>query len=99
MYFCSLGQDISEWPEWLQLLLTCVCFVDNFYIQSSAISSILDLISLTRSVAPPADSEGERRQSDGTVSVVIVPALSHQHLDYLNKHTKFYQVWPGTGYM
>ena len=39
-----------EIPDWLEVLITCCCFVDNFDIQSTAISTMLDLISLTQYV-------------------------------------------------
>ena len=109
VYFIFAFEGKGIFPGWLQLLICCSCFVDNFTIQSSAISTMLDLIGLTQSVAKdagnkdsgpaeeldlPDDTQEHKRSSVsmGTVSVVIVPSLSPQHLAYLNGHTHFYKV-------
>ncbi|ELU14591.1 hypothetical protein CAPTEDRAFT_134195 [Capitella teleta] len=92
-----------SFPGWLRLLMTCACFVDNFCIQTAAVSTMIDLIGLTQSVLNLCDSESatppvavpegqrSRSNSEGTVSVVIIPAISPKHLQMLNKQTSFYK--------
>ncbi len=66
-----VADDSVSFPEWLQLLITCACFVKQFHIQSAAVSTMLDLTSLTQSLmtdSPPkvvtheesSDSDDER---------------------------------------
>ncbi|GAB1600861.1 protein dopey-1-like isoform X3 [Argonauta hians] len=93
-------EEDSALPPWLQDLILCSCFVDNFHIQVAAISTMLDLVSLTQSVECESrskdDESNERKSSSGngcgTISVVILPALLPKHLKYLNNNTLFYQV-------
>ncbi|XP_067674328.1 protein dopey-1-like isoform X1 [Haliotis asinina] len=90
-------EDSSTLPEWLQDLITCACFVDCFEIQSAAIATILELITLTQSVQSVTENKGqETRQrmstsERGTVSVVILPSLLPRHLQYINDNMVFYQ--------
>lgn len=91
-------EEDSVLPPWLQDLIICSCFVDNFHIQVAAISTMLDLISLTQSVECESRNkdDGDRKSSSGngggTISVVILPALLPRHLKYLNNNTLFYQM-------
>ncbi|XP_029636600.1 protein dopey-1 isoform X3 [Octopus sinensis] len=93
-------EEDSALPPWLQDLILCSCFVDNFHIQVAAISTMLDLVSLTQSVECESrskdDGGSERKPSSGndggTISVVILPALLPRHLKYLNNNTLFYQM-------
>ena len=100
------GSDL-QLPEWLQILLLCTCFTEQFSIQSSSISTMLDLLSLTQSVIQENVDKGQgeneridilpegilkRGTSDGTVSVVIVPSLTPQHFRFLEQQTCFFQV-------
>lgn len=80
-------------PPWLQDLMTCACFVNNFSIQSSSISAMLDLIILTQSVQSASDSsEGSKLYCEGMVSVLILPALPPVHLKFIDEKTCFYKV-------
>ena len=103
--FLLLSAKTHNFPEWLQLMITCACFVINFELQMSAISTMLDLISLTKSLTGDkgevdedefeelSEDDMERKSSQGaTVAVVIVPSLSPQNLWYLNNQTSFYKV-------
>uniref|UniRef100_A0ABM0MUJ4 Protein dopey-1-like n=1 Tax=Saccoglossus kowalevskii TaxID=10224 RepID=A0ABM0MUJ4_SACKO len=95
----ALYKGDSTLPDWLQALITCSCFVCNFEIQSTAVSTMLDLINLTKSVSTP-DSEKSLipsmpttvRPNAGKVSVVIVPAIAQIHLDFITQHTSFFQM-------
>ncbi|KAK3576489.1 hypothetical protein CHS0354_034162 [Potamilus streckersoni] len=93
---CSLKEDITMLPNWLEDLLTCSCFVDNFHIQSSAISTTLDLIILTQSIQMENSStpHDQRMSSstEGTVSVMILPTLHPKHLKYLSDHMMFFKL-------
>ena len=76
--------------------MTCGCFVDNFTIQSSAISTLLDLIILTQSVQVEnkSDSTASVNQSinNRPTSLVILPTLLPENLVFLNEETDFYKV-------
>ena len=88
-------------PEWIQDLITCCCFTKNYNIQSTAISTMLDLITMSRSMAD-AEIQNDlqslpgmsRSQSvvDGTVSVVIMPALLPSQLKFLSEKTSLFKV-------
>ncbi|KAL3881558.1 hypothetical protein ACJMK2_027984, partial [Sinanodonta woodiana] len=92
----SQKEDITVLPNWLEDLLTCSCFVDNFQIQSSAISTTLDLIILTQSLQMEnSTTPHEQRMSsstEGTVSVMILPTLHPKHLKYLSDHMMFFKL-------
>ncbi|KAH9488781.1 Protein dopey-1 [Bulinus truncatus] len=89
-------EESSTLPPWLQTLLICSCSVDCFEVQSSSISTLLDLIHLTQSVQTERENKtrhhGRQSFSEGRVSVVILPALLPSHLVYINTNTKFYQI-------
>ena len=38
------------------------------------------------------DDERPRSTSEGTISVVIIPSITPQHLKYINEKTYFYKV-------
>ncbi|XP_076078008.1 protein DOP1A-like isoform X1 [Mytilus galloprovincialis] len=93
MLYKTCSQDESyHLPPWLQDLMTCACFVNNFSIQSSSISAMLDLIILTQSVQSASDSsEGSKLYCEGMVSVLILPALPPVHLKFIDEKTCFYK--------
>ena len=84
---CVVTDSSVTLPEWFRLLLTCSCHVTNFQVQSCAISTVFDLLSLAQSV----DLEPQSKVA-GKVSVVIVPPISFQQLAFVENNTKFYQV-------
>ncbi|XP_077977408.1 protein DOP1A-like isoform X2 [Glandiceps talaboti] len=95
----AINKDPDSLPDWLQALVTCACFVSNFEIQSTAASTMLDLINLTKSV--PTESTGKSLiqsppsspgTSPGKVAVVIVPAIAKTHLEYITNRTMFFQL-------
>ncbi|XP_074662898.1 protein DOP1A-like [Tubulanus polymorphus] len=87
------GGDEVTFPDWLQALISCCCFVENFDIQTASVSSILDLISLTQSVIGAGQDYAKNRgSSEGTVSVLILPSLAPSILIHINRHTPFYWV-------
>ena len=61
--------------------------------QSLAISTMLDLIGLAKSVdTPTSDRRGDTDHSEGKVSVVIIPPITPRQLGFLENKTKFYEV-------
>ena len=92
----SVTEDEGSLPPWLQDLLTCCCFVQSFPLQASAVATVLDLVTLTRSVQCETQNKtrdsGRMSVSEGRVSVVILPALLPRHLQHINDNTIFYQV-------
>ena len=83
-------------PVWIKDLVTCCCFVDNFTVQTSAVSTMLDLIILTQSVQVESklNGTGSTNQSgdDRPKSLVILPTLHPENLLFLNEETEFYKV-------
>ncbi|XP_071800517.1 protein DOP1A-like isoform X4 [Asterias amurensis] len=85
-------------PDWLQVLVACSSFVGNFILQTSAISTTLELIALTKSVTDRSVSKlvlpnppNSPKTDSGTISVVLIPAVSASHLHTLNFGTSFFQ--------
>ena len=93
MYFVFAA--ISGFPPvWIRDLVICSCFVENFTIQSSAISTMLDLIILTQSVQVADGTESLNQSSDNRPrSLVILPTLHPENLQFLSEETAFYKVW------
>ena len=86
-------------PDWLQNLLTCCCFLKDFKTQTMAISTVLELITLTKSVMSSSDNKlvlpnppNSPRFESGTISVVLIPAISSKHLECLNYSSSYFQV-------
>ncbi|XP_022089796.1 protein dopey-1-like isoform X2 [Acanthaster planci] len=85
-------------PEWLQSLVATSCFVNNFMLQTTAISTTLELIALTKSVTDRSDTKlvlpnppNSPKADSGTISVVLIPAVSASHLHTINFGTSFFQ--------
>ncbi|XP_038049265.1 protein dopey-1-like isoform X2 [Patiria miniata] len=85
-------------PDWLQTLVACSCYVNNFILQTTAISTTLELIALTKSVTDRSDSKlvlpnppNSPKTDSGTISVVLIPAVSASHLHTINFGTSFFQ--------
>ena len=68
-------------------------------LQTTAISTTLELIALTKSVTDRSDSKlvlpnppNSPKADSGTISVVLIPAISASHLHTINFGTSFFQV-------
>lgn len=87
-------------PDWLQVLMVTAANVREIELQLVSVATLLDLITITRSVAreqasksrPPLSPDWAEPSSLGTVAVVIVPLVEVTHLEYLDNSTCFYQV-------
>ncbi|BFZ25222.1 hypothetical protein BsWGS_28261 [Bradybaena similaris] len=83
-------------PDWLQDLLICSCFVDSFDIQSVSVSSVLDLVSQSRTIQKELETapshQGQQLVSDGQASLVLLPGILPHHLSFINQETRYYQV-------
>lgn len=98
----QLTAEGIELPQWLQVLMV-MATADNLELQFNSISTLLDLITITRSVANENSSDKEMTYStiervsvsssgQGTVSVVIIPLLAVAHLAIMDNHTRLYQI-------
>lgn len=78
--------ELASFPEWLQVLVVCACWLSNVpSLQLVAVSTLLDLISLLRS---QYESTGvTESEHQGVVAVVMVPLLKPWHVQYLEHHT------------
>ncbi|PSN50572.1 hypothetical protein C0J52_14759 [Blattella germanica] len=75
--------DLCSFPEWLQVLVVCSCWLSSVpSLQLVAISTLLDLISLLRS-----QCEATGSPETGVVAVVMVPLLKPWHVEYIEHHT------------
>lgn len=93
--FAFLLPDDHLLPSWLQALVACCCHVDTFPVQCTSISTMLTLIVLTQSVqsdSPSFISHRTQSTGEGTISVVMLPALLPRHLQYLERNTRFHWV-------
>lgn len=78
--------ELTSFPEWLQVLVVCACWLSNVpSLQLVAISTLLDLISLLRSQCE--STEVAESEHQGVVPVVMVPLLKPWHVQYLEHHT------------
>lgn len=90
---CDFFSESSPVPLWVQDLVTCCCFVDNFHIQSPAVSTMMDLIILTQSVQVEHKSDSAGTQSSsGQMTVQILPTLHWEDLKFLSDQTQFFRV-------
>lgn len=95
--------ELTSFPEWLQVLVVCACWLSNApALQLVAISTLLDLISLLRSQCESAGIAESEHQ--GVVAVVMVPLLKPWHVQYLEHHTNVvpvlaYCLWHHLGHL
>ena len=91
---CGCITDVVDVEVWVKNLVTCCCFVDNFTVQSSAISTMLDLIILTQSLQMD-NTAGHQSVREGTVSIQIQPTLHYHDLHFITAQTDFFKVYNG----
>ncbi|XP_072250916.1 protein DOP1A isoform X2 [Leuresthes tenuis] len=88
-------------PVWLQTLMDACCLADDFSLQGTAISLLMDLVGLTQSVAMVAaesvasaggsESAQTMSPSQGRVAVIIRPPLTQGILKYIADKTDFFK--------
>lgn len=82
---------ISQPPEWLTLLLLCCCYNKQFDVQSSALSTLLDLVNVTLTVNYSRESNsliGSVTMA-GDSSSKITPLISSSNLKWMQKSNLF----------
>ncbi|XP_052808898.1 protein dopey-1-like isoform X3 [Mya arenaria] len=84
------SSDKNPMPQWVQDLVVCSLNVDNFQVQSAAISTMLDLVILTQSVQTDLKTSSDVDSREGVMSIQILPTLHFQHLRFLVESTHFF---------
>ncbi|XP_042903309.1 protein DOP1A isoform X2 [Parasteatoda tepidariorum] len=97
---------LSSIPEWLKFIITIACFANSEEIFFIAISTLFDLIALTKSVlvnieinevasgSPNHSGIGDASQTNvpTVVLVALTPAISALQLDFLSNETALFNV-------
>nr|CAD7588636.1 unnamed protein product [Timema genevievae] len=83
---------VGSFPEWLQVLVACACWLGGSpALQLITISTLLDLVSLLLSQGP-ASGITDVADSPGVVPVVLVPLLKPHHVYHLEHSMNVVQV-------
>ncbi|XP_056610813.1 protein dopey-2 isoform X2 [Triplophysa dalaica] len=93
--FNKTGSD-SSLPEWLRFLMTLCCLTKDYQVQHVAISSLLELINHSQSLALVIQDKNQRyKNSDanplsGQLQMVTLPPIYPSVLKTLENSTDFY---------
>ena len=94
------GAGDSGFPPWLKSLMTISCCVTDCYLQNVAISTLLEVINHSQSLALVIEDKMKRYKSSGhnpffgTLQMVTVPPIAPGLLKVIAEKTDFYQVFP-----
>ncbi|XP_036400644.1 protein dopey-2 isoform X2 [Megalops cyprinoides] len=94
--FQSTGNDEDTLPLWLRSLMVC-CLSKDYHIQHVAMSSLLELINHSQSLALVIEDKNLRYKSSennpfcGRLQMVTVPPIYPRVLAAIEKSTNFYQ--------
>lgn len=94
------GASDSSFPSWLKSLMTISCCVTDCYLQNVAISTLLEVINHSQSLALVIEDKMQRYRSSGynpffgKLQMVTVPPIAPGILKVIAEKTDFYQVFP-----
>ena len=94
------GAGDSRFPPWLKSLMTICCCVTDCYLQNVAISTLLEVINHSQSLALVIEDKMKRYKSSGhnpffgKLQMVTVPPIAPGILKVIAEKTDFYQVFP-----
>uniref|UniRef100_A0A2K6A5Q7 DOP1 leucine zipper like protein B n=1 Tax=Mandrillus leucophaeus TaxID=9568 RepID=A0A2K6A5Q7_MANLE len=94
------GAGDSSFPSWLKSLMTICCCVTDCYLQNVAISTLLEVINHSQSLALVIEDKMKRYKSSGhnpffgKLQMVTVPPIAPGILKVIAEKTDFYQVFP-----
>jgi len=101
-HFHHADSEQVRLPVWLQTLMDACCLADDFSLQGTAISLLMDLVGLTQSVAMVAaesvasaggsESAQTMSPSQGRVAVIIRPPLTQGILKFIADKTDVFKV-------
>lgn len=91
------GASNSSFPPWLKSLMTICCCVTDCYLQNVAISTLLEVVSHSQSLALVIEDKMKRYKSSGynpffgKLQMVTVPPIAPGTLKVIAEKTDFYQ--------
>ncbi|EHB03598.1 Protein dopey-2 [Heterocephalus glaber] len=91
------GASNPSFPLWLKSLMTICCCVTDCYLQNVAISTLLEVINHSQSLALVIEDKMKRYKSSGhnpffgKLQMVTVPPITPGNLKVLAEETDFYQ--------
>lgn len=91
------GASNSNFPSWLKSLMTICCCVTDCYLQNVAISTLLEVINHSQSLALVIEDKMKRYKSSGynpffgKLQMVTVPPIAPGILKVVAEKTDFYQ--------
>ncbi|XP_036870668.2 protein DOP1B isoform X2 [Manis javanica] len=97
MLFQLPGASNSSFPSWLKSLMTIGCCVTDCYLQNVAISTLLEVINHSQSLALVIEDKTKRYKSSGhnpffgKLQMVTVPPIAPGILKVMAEKTDFYQ--------
>lgn len=97
-FFAGAGD--CSCPSWLRSLMTVSCCVTDCFLQNVAISTLLEVINHSQSLALVIEDKMKRYKSSGhnpffgKLQMVTVPPITPGILKVIAEKTDFYQVFP-----
>lgn len=94
------GASEASFPLWLKSLMTVCCCVTDCYLQNVAISTLLEVINHSQSLALVIEDKMKRYKSSGynpfsgRLQMVTAPPVAPGILKVVAERTDFYQVFP-----
>uniref|UniRef100_A0A8D2DKE3 DOP1 leucine zipper like protein B n=1 Tax=Sciurus vulgaris TaxID=55149 RepID=A0A8D2DKE3_SCIVU len=91
------GASDSSFPSWLKSLMTICCCVSDCYLQNVAISTLLEVINHSQSLALVIEDKMKRYKSSGhnpffgKLQMVTLPPIAPGILKVIAEKTDFYQ--------
>ncbi|XP_012882995.1 PREDICTED: protein dopey-2 [Dipodomys ordii] len=91
------GASDSSFPSWLKSLMTICCCVNDCYLQNVAISTLLEVINHSQSLALVIEDKMKRYKNSGhnpffgKLQMVTVPPIAPGILKVIAEKTDFYQ--------
>ncbi|CAB1347250.1 unnamed protein product [Coregonus sp. 'balchen'] len=95
--FNHTGSDVDSLPVWLRSLMTLCCLSRDYHVQHTAVSSLLELINHSQSLALVIQDKTRRYHASdanplsGQLQMVTVPPIYPGLLSTIEQGTDFYQ--------
>ena len=82
-----------EISPWVEILVTCACFVKKYDVQVTAIATLLDLIDIVRKSQFTYNYKGtDQSTSILTVKIYLLASISFGTLGFIGKSSLLYEV-------
>ncbi|XP_043557177.1 protein dopey-2 isoform X2 [Chiloscyllium plagiosum] len=100
-FYCSAFQDVGDGngclPLWLKSLMTLSCCISDCHVQNVAISTLLEMIDHSHSLALVIEDKVKRYKSSeytmflGKLQMMTIPPITPATLKLMAEKTNFYQ--------